>query len=40
MLRELISERIKVGDVMVWCLDYVESVEEIVECIIELLFIL
>ncbi|XP_025080293.1 U2 snRNP-associated SURP motif-containing protein-like isoform X1 [Pomacea canaliculata] len=40
MLRELTPERLKVGEVMVWCLDHAEAAEEIVECISEALSIL
>ncbi|KAL8618876.1 hypothetical protein ACOMHN_000883 [Nucella lapillus] len=40
MLRGLTPERIKVGEVMIWCLDHSEAAEEIVECISESLSIL
>jgi len=39
-LRNLIPERAKVGDAMVWCLDHADSSEEVVECIAESLSIL
>ena len=40
MLRELVPERSRIGDAMVWCLDHAEAAEEIVECIAESLSIL
>lgn len=40
MLRELVPERIKIGELMVWCLDHAESAEELVECIAESLSLL
>lgn len=40
MLRELVPERSRIGDTMVWCLDHAEAAEEIVECIAESLSIL
>ena len=40
MLRELVHERDRIGDAMVWCLDHAEAADEIVECIAESLSIL
>jgi len=39
LLRDLVPERFKIGEAMVWCLDHAESAEEIVECIAEALSI-
>ena len=40
LLRELTTDRIKIGEAMIWCLEHAESAEEIVEMIVDSLSII
>jgi len=39
ILREITSDRIKIGEAMVWCLEHADSAEEVVEIITDSLSI-
>ncbi|XP_067948081.1 U2 snRNP-associated SURP motif-containing protein-like [Watersipora subatra] len=40
LLRELTTDRVKIGETMIWCLEHAESADEIVETVVESLSIL
>ena len=39
-MRELVPEREKIGDAMLWCLQHANCAEEVVECVAESMSIL